>query len=92
MVEDYKVRTLNDSYESYTSPSSGFAITDEIEFQCSGLNPLQTIPFDSRRTEFAYTEYAHSRITSYNVCYTKLLRALIVLSICDLSLVYPIGI
>ena len=60
MVEDYKTRTLNDSYESYTSTSSGFAITDEIEFQCSGLNPLQTIPFDSRRLEFAYTEYAHS--------------------------------
>ena len=60
MIENYKVRTLNDSYESYTSSSSGFAITDEIEFQCSGLNPLQTVPFDSRRTEFTYTEYAHS--------------------------------
>lgn len=59
-VEDYKVRTLNDAYESYTSSSSGFAITDEIEFQCSGLNPLQSIPFDSRRTEFGYTEYAHT--------------------------------
>ena len=58
-VDDYKVRTLNDSYESYTSSSSGFAITDEIEFQCSGLNPLNTTPSTSR-TEFAFTEYAHS--------------------------------
>jgi len=60
MVANYKVRTLNDSYESYTSSSSGFVITDEIEFQCAGLNSLQPIPFDSRRTDFAYTEYASS--------------------------------
>ena len=59
-VGEYKVRTLNDSYESYTSSSSGFAITDEIDFQCSGLNPLSTTPSDSRKIEFATTEYAHT--------------------------------
>ena len=58
LVDDYKVRTLNDSYESYTSSSSGFAITDEIDFQCGGLDPLSTIPSDSTwRRDFTTTEY-----------------------------------
>ncbi len=58
LVDDYKVRTLNDSYESYTSSSSGFAITDEIDFQCGGLDPLSTVPSDSTwRREFTTTEY-----------------------------------
>jgi len=39
-VEDYGVTTLNDDYESYLSSKTGFALVDEIEFLCSGLNPV----------------------------------------------------
>jgi len=58
-VKDYKVRTLNDAYESYTSSSSGFAITDEIDFQCSGLNMLKPTSFDALKG-FETIEYAHT--------------------------------
>jgi len=37
-VDDYKVKTLTDDYESYMSSKTGFAIIDNIEFQCGGLN------------------------------------------------------
>jgi hypothetical protein len=38
-ILSYVIETLNSNdYESYTSSKSGFAITDEIEFRCGGLN------------------------------------------------------
>lgn len=37
-VEDYFVTTLSDDYESYISPKTGFALVDEIEFLCNGLD------------------------------------------------------
>ncbi len=37
-VNDYRVMTLSDDYESYISSKTGFALVDEIEFLCSGLN------------------------------------------------------
>jgi len=38
-ISDYKVETLNShDYESYLSSKSGFAIVDNIDFQCSGVN------------------------------------------------------
>ncbi|MCV0431287.1 hypothetical protein [Nitrosopumilus sp.] len=36
-IEDYQVTTLNDDYESYLSSKTGFAVIDEIEFNCGGL-------------------------------------------------------
>lgn len=39
-VDDYKVRTLADDYESYMSSKTGFAIVDHMEFLCAGLSPM----------------------------------------------------
>ena len=38
-VEDYRVTTLTDDYESYMSSKTGFALVYEIEFRCGGLLP-----------------------------------------------------
>ena len=38
-ILEYEAVTLNSNdYESYTSPKSGFAVVDKIEFRCGGLN------------------------------------------------------
>ena len=37
-IDDYGVITIDDDYESYKSSNTGFAMVDEIEFLCSGLN------------------------------------------------------
>jgi len=38
-ILDYEAVTLNSNdYESYTSPKTGFAVVDKIEFRCGGLN------------------------------------------------------
>ena len=43
-ISEYGISTLNDDYESYLVPNSGFAIVNTIEFGCSGvrINPEQT--------------------------------------------------
>ena len=40
LVDDYKVITLRDDQESYMSSKTGFAIVDEIDFQCAGIDYL----------------------------------------------------
>ena len=70
-ILDYAVDTLKDDYESYISSSSGFAIVDDIEFQCSGLNlePNHTNHDDDSKfyehesISFTFAEDVHSVLT-----------------------------
>jgi hypothetical protein len=59
-VKDYKVETLTASYESYLSSSSGFAIIDDIDFQCAGVNPIGDVANITWQTGFATTDYGQS--------------------------------
>jgi len=56
-VDDYQVDTLNDSYESYLSSSSGFAIIDNIDLTCGGLNALVKTETSEWKTTYSNTEY-----------------------------------
>ena len=61
-VEDYEVKTLRDDQESYMSSKTGFAIVDDIEFNCGGLNSLadKITPvrsFDKTTTDFGALDY-----------------------------------
>lgn len=38
-IKNYRVDTLTDKEEGYTTSKNGFAIIDVIEFQCAGLQP-----------------------------------------------------
>jgi len=72
-VDDYKVKTLNDSYESYIFSNSGFVIIDDIDFQCGGLNStaklarsivqIETNPTKYDSTQFTYAEDVRTLIT-----------------------------
>jgi hypothetical protein len=57
-VDDYKVKTLTDDYESYMSSKTGFAIIDDIDFLCGGLNSITDIVNDSWRPVYSTVEYA----------------------------------
>ena len=48
-VDDYKVKTLTDDYESYMSSKTGFSIIDDIDFTCGGLKTVANIK-DIRQT------------------------------------------
>ena len=37
-VSEYGISTVNDAYESYLKPDSGFAIVNSIEFRCGGVH------------------------------------------------------
>ena len=37
-INDYGIITIDDDYESYTGGKVGFAVIDDIEFLCGGLN------------------------------------------------------
>ena len=56
-VDDYKVKTLTDDYESYMSSKTGFAIIDEIDFQCGGLNSVANKPIVPMKTNGNVTIY-----------------------------------
>jgi hypothetical protein len=62
LVDDYKVETLTDDYESYMSSSSGFAIIDYIDFLCGGINPITESTNITWQTEYTTTKYPQ---TSY---------------------------
>jgi hypothetical protein len=55
-VDDYKVKTLNDSYESYIFSNSGFVIIDDIDFQCGGLNSTANLTHSKVQTEINSTK------------------------------------
>lgn len=57
-VDDYKVKTLTDDYESYLSSSSGFAIIDDIDFLCGGLNPFEETVNVTWHNPYTEIEYA----------------------------------
>ena len=59
-VDDYKVKTLTDDYESYMSSKTGFAIIDDIDFLCGGLNPISESLKMTWQTGFTSTEYAQT--------------------------------
>lgn len=56
-ILSYVTETLNSKdYESYTSSKSGFAIIDEIEFRCGGLNsnnPTNMALYQDTHTDYA---------------------------------------
>lgn len=56
-VDDYKVKTLTDAYESYMSSKSGFAIIDDVDFTCGGLNQHTESANISWETPYSVTEY-----------------------------------
>jgi len=62
-VDDYKVETLTATYESYLSSSSGFAIIDDINFLCGGVNAINEVSEVSWGTTFTNIEYAHTPYT-----------------------------
>ncbi|NIM25559.1 MAG: hypothetical protein GTN35_05205 [Nitrososphaeria archaeon] len=59
-VDDYKVKTLTDDYESYLSSKTGFAIIDDIDFICGGLNSRTDIVNDVWRQKFTTIEYSQT--------------------------------
>ena len=63
MVDDYHVTTLQDDYESYLSSKTGFAIIDDIDFICGGLNSKTDIVNDAWRPTFTTTEYPQTSYT-----------------------------
>lgn len=56
-ISDYKVKTLTDDYESYMSSKTGFAIIDDIDFQCAGINSLYERESLSWKSEQVNVEY-----------------------------------
>ncbi|MCA9811856.1 MAG: hypothetical protein KC483_03220 [Nitrosarchaeum sp.] len=72
-VDDYHISTQNDDYESYLSSSSGFAIIDNMEFLCGGLNILSerasptriisSIPSEYGQNEYKFAEEIRTFVT-----------------------------
>ena len=56
-VTDYEVKTLHDDQESYMSSKTGFALVDDIEFNCGGL--------DHNGSEIAYSRSSDRLITDF---------------------------
>ena len=61
-IADYEVKTLRDDQESYMSSKTGFALVDDIEFDCGGLNKTGSeIPYsqssDRSMTDFGTLDY-----------------------------------
>jgi len=64
-VDDYKVKTLNDSYESYVVSNSGFVIIDDIVFQCGGLNSTENLSpnnmsMENNSPKYDYTPFSYA--------------------------------
>lgn len=59
-VDDYKVKTLTDDYESYLSSKTGFAIIDDVDFQCGGLNPISQPSKTPWNMDYTTIEYAQT--------------------------------
>jgi len=57
-VTDYDVKTLRDDQESYMSSKTGFAIVDDIEFNCGGLNKAGS--------DIPYSRSSDRQITSFD--------------------------
>ena len=74
-IEDYGVETLNDDYESYMSSKTGFAIIDQIEFVCGGLNSANSKTFTRTSsgsgtiTDFGKLEYSFANDVRTNITF-----------------------
>ena len=56
-VTDYEVKTLHDDQESYMSSKTGFALVDDIEFNCGGLADSGSEITYSRSSEKSVTDF-----------------------------------
>ncbi len=56
-VDEYRVKTQTDAYESYLSSSSGFPTVDDIDFTCGGLNPISKTNKITSTNGYNATEY-----------------------------------
>ena len=56
-ITTYEVKTLHDDQESYMSSKTGFALVDDIEFNCGGL--------DHSGSEIAYSRSSDRLVTDY---------------------------
>ena len=59
-MDDYKVKTLTDDYESYMSSKTGFAVVDDIDFLCAGLNSVNDDSADETRVMYGEKDYGMS--------------------------------
>ena len=59
-VDDYHVVTLRDDQESYMSSKTGFAIVDDIEFLCAGIDFLTEEHEKTWKTTYSYNDYGLS--------------------------------
>ena len=74
-VQEYKVETLNDDYESYGFYDNvGFAIVDDIDFRCGGVESndhiiqksryiTNQVSYDHSQTPFKFAEDARTFVT-----------------------------
>jgi len=56
-VIDYEVKTLRDDQESYMSSKTGFALIDDIEFNCGGLDGMSSEIAYSRSSDKSMTDF-----------------------------------
>ena len=56
-VTDYEVKTLHDDQESYMSSKTGFALVDDIEFNCGGLGDSGSEIAYSRSSDKSMTDF-----------------------------------
>ncbi len=75
-IEDYVVETLRDDQEAYMSSKTGFAIIDQIEFECGGLNSnIDTSKFIAKTSsnetfiEFGKLDYSFANDVRTNVTF-----------------------
>ena len=62
-VDDYHVVTLRDDQESYMSSKTGFAIVDDIEFLCAGIDFLTQQTDQTWKTTYSNNDYGKSPYT-----------------------------
>ena len=60
LVDDYHVVTLRDDQESYMSSKTGFAIVDDIDFQCAGIDYLTEEYEETWQKTYTTTDYGPS--------------------------------
>ena len=60
LVDDYKVVTLRDDQESYMSSKTGFAIVDDIDFQCAGIDYLADEHKETWQTTYTTVDFGPS--------------------------------
>lgn len=57
-ISDYSISTLTDDYESYLAANTGFAIVNNIEFQCGGVHLALASNIPSNY-DYQFVDYGH---------------------------------